>query len=296
MKIDLYLLAGFLGSGKTSTLRHILSNMDDPQGTMIVVNEAGNLGLDGRLVERYGLPVQELSNGCICCSLAVDLIGLFKNIIASGRPPARILMEASGLANPAKLRQIIDDFKSSLGVVKTVVLLDANVWEAREMMGSFFSNQLSVADLLLFNKIDLYSEEQARSMLNEILAELPGVLVRPTVHGRIDPETFWAAPKFSSKIPFVSDDSGLASFDTFTYKSSRPMSEKGFETFIENYGSNFARIKGQVLLSSGLAYFDYVRGHSGWQPPLDGLEETLLVFIGQDIDQTMLNSELERLA
>ncbi|MDR2300526.1 MAG: GTP-binding protein, partial [Deltaproteobacteria bacterium] len=82
----------FLGSGKTSNLRPAIENLGDPKGPVAAVNEAGELGLDGRLVQRAGLPVHELTNGCVCCSLRVDFVALLNDMFKS-QPPSRILIE-----------------------------------------------------------------------------------------------------------------------------------------------------------------------------------------------------------
>jgi len=297
MTIDLYLLAGFLGSGKTTTLRHILDRMPDPRGTLVVINEAGAIGLDGRLVERHGLTVKELSNGCICCSLAIGLIELFQILIKSDDPPARIIMEASGLANPAKLRQTVNKFKDSLGVVKTIVLLDPEIWEVREGLGSFFSLQLAAADLVLLNKTDLLTGERVAALLEEIRAELPGVNLAPVSRGQVALELFWAAPPaFSGERPFLGDELVMSGFEVFTYQSEQSFDETMFESFIEASGPGYARIKGQVLLTTGPAYFDYVRGHWEWQAPPPGLSGTILVFIGRKVNPETLTAQLENAA
>ena len=69
---SVYLLSGFLGAGKTSLMQHILSTGVGPD-TVVFVNEFGRLGLDGKLIQREGLSMYELNNGCICCSLKDEL-------------------------------------------------------------------------------------------------------------------------------------------------------------------------------------------------------------------------------
>ncbi|MHB9099164.1 MAG: GTP-binding protein, partial [Syntrophales bacterium] len=67
--LEVFVLAGFLGSGKTTLLRNILEQIEDLSDIALIVNEFGQVGIDGRLLERQGLHMVELVNGCICCSL-----------------------------------------------------------------------------------------------------------------------------------------------------------------------------------------------------------------------------------
>lgn len=294
MATDVYILAGFLGAGKTSALRHIISQLPDASDCLAIVNEAGALGLDGKLVERAGLPVRELRNGCICCSLQVDFIKLLDELFKSV-PPGKVFMEASGLADVNKLAKALERFSSWLGFRKIVVILDAAVWEIRTAMGGFFYSQLSAADLIALNKTDLYPGEAIEKFLVEIRSDFPGPELTACSHGQIDAGMFLEHPE---KKLFHFSDRGcefLDSFKTFSFASETIVSADLWDSFLRKNGGKYERIKGQLALNSGQVYFDYARGRAERQEPLEGLSGSRLVFIGQNIDEDELKGQLSLL-
>jgi len=100
-KARVILLSGFLGAGKTTLLKHILSWRSDMSGTVVIVNEFGEVGIDGSLLRNAGTDVVELTSGCICCTLSTDLKQSLERIWAQYRPQ-RILIESSGVAAPRR--------------------------------------------------------------------------------------------------------------------------------------------------------------------------------------------------
>lgn len=190
---EVVLLSGFLGSGKTTLLKRILSWEDNLSETVVVVNEFGDVGVDGALLKDSGSDVVELTSGCICCTLQIDLKQTLIQIRARF-DPRRILIEASGIADPATIASLIQepDIKPHMDLNKIVTVLDAECWKAREAFGTVFYNQLRFADLILLNKIDLFDRDEIRLFLKEIHEAVPQSRVIPTLYCRVDPETIWA--------------------------------------------------------------------------------------------------------
>lgn len=292
MKTAVYMLAGFLGAGKTTVLRHVISSLDDASDCLAIVNEAGALGLDGKLVERAGLPVRELRNGCVCCSLQVDFISLLENIFDNS-PPRIILMEASGLADVNKLVKAVNRFSPHIGFVKTIVLLDAAVWEIREAMGDFFYSQLEAADLVILNKADLYPDKTIHEFASEIRRILPDVNLKSCSYGCIDPPFLLAPPENQRAGSRLMDSAPLLSYKTFSFSTDKIVLSSVWNDFVRNYGSLYERIKGQLVLETGPVYFDYVRGRASYQEPLAGINRSKLVFIDQSIDEENLEKRLK---
>ena len=126
-KIPTTVLTGFLGSGKTTLLNHILSR-HDTRRLAVIVNEFGEVGIDGQLVIGAEEDILELNNGCICCTVRSDLTRAVGNILASGRAIDHILIETSGLADPAPVIQsfILDEtLRSSTELDAIVTVVDA---------------------------------------------------------------------------------------------------------------------------------------------------------------------------
>ncbi len=177
-KTLVFLISGFLGSGKTTLLKRILSWETDLSDTVVLVNEFGDVGIDGDLLKNFGSDVIELVSGCICCSLRNDLKQSLLHILNQYRPK-RIFIEASGVSDPTAILSVLFEspLAESIKLEKIVTVLDADLWEARENFGQIFYNQLETANLILLNKADLLDKASIPTCLQEIherFSRLPG--------------------------------------------------------------------------------------------------------------------------
>ncbi|MBC7502678.1 MAG: GTP-binding protein [Herminiimonas sp.] len=181
-RIPITLLTGFLGSGKTTLVNHILSNPNSGK-IAVIVNEFGDIGIDGDLITKTSEDMLELSNGCICCSSKDDLMeALYKlymrkaGLIEPKIEFDRILIETTGLADPTPLAQAFyTDMSLSLTYrldaiitmvdVKHVVSQVADSPEARR--------QLAMADKIIFNKRDLATETEYQQAISVVRAFNP---------------------------------------------------------------------------------------------------------------------------
>ena len=186
------LIGGFLGSGKTTLLRHILKWPGDLSKTALLINEFGQVGIDGDLLEGFQTPMVELTNGCICCSIQGDMLKAIEEIL-DGFHPERLLIEATGVADPFDIVRFLSTSTVAprLSLPKVVTVFDAELWEARECFGPLFFNQIKAADLFLFNKIDLLPEDDIPKCLEEIREVNKDCSIIPTYYGQIDPEVLW---------------------------------------------------------------------------------------------------------
>lgn len=162
-KLKTTILTGFLGAGKTTLLNQLLLNSKGER-IAVIVNEYGEIGIDGKLVLETQDEIIELNNGCVCCTVRTDLIAAIRGLLQSSRHVDRIVVETSGLADPAPVIQsfILDEILAKqLDLDAIVTVVDArhiskqlDLDEARE--------QISFADVLLLNKIDLEPEDVLR--------------------------------------------------------------------------------------------------------------------------------------
>jgi G3E family GTPase len=307
-KIEIVLLAGFLGSGKTTLLKRILSWETNLSETVVVVNEFGKVGIDGALLADSGSDVVELTSGCICCTLQIDLKQTLEQVRQRFNP-RQILIEASGIADPTTIAAVIQDpeIGAHTELKKIVTVLDSECWKAREAFGTVFYNQLNLADLILLNKIDLLEKDEIGRFLKEIHAAVPHATVVPTIHCRVDPETIWAqSPGKVSKLK-LDDFSDINLIDprpheanhhrhdnvaitadadkymAFSFQDSRVMDETCFKRFIENLPWELFRLKGSIRFQDRTALINFVGGKCDWQD-WRGSPETRLVFIGWNVD------------
>ena len=158
-RVPMVVLGGFLGAGKTTLLNRILSG-DHGVRYAVLVNDFGALDVDGGLVAAHGGDTVTFANGCVCCSMGDDLMGAIDRLLDGNRPPERILVEASGVADPAP---IADVATLHPGLVRdlVVVLADAGTLRSRHedrRLRDTVARQLDAADLLVLNKCDRVSE------------------------------------------------------------------------------------------------------------------------------------------
>ncbi|WP_107688881.1 CobW family GTP-binding protein [Neisseria wadsworthii] len=161
-KAKVHLISGFLGTGKTTALKSLMAQKNPDEKWVILVNEFGEIGIDGAVLSDNGIPVAEIAGGCLCC-VAGPQMGNTINRMVTGNKPDRILIEASGLAHAAT---VIDELKAppfdqmlDIGAVFTVVdprqFTDPDY--ARQAL---YKDQIGVCDVLVASKTDLCTPEQ----------------------------------------------------------------------------------------------------------------------------------------
>ncbi|MBR6037170.1 MAG: GTPase [Candidatus Methanomethylophilaceae archaeon] len=175
-----YILGGFLGSGKTTLLMK-LASMYTRRGekTALLVNESGEIGVDGATLKAEGYDAIELPNGCICCSLSGTLQSALKNIERDIDPDV-IIVEPTGLALPHKVKELVR--VSMIDADETFIIGVADVQRFEDLIKKkeeFFTMQMSHADFVLINKSDLAKEGQIEEITAWIKDKFPGKPIIP---------------------------------------------------------------------------------------------------------------------
>ncbi|MEW5910153.1 MAG: GTP-binding protein [Thermodesulfobacteriota bacterium] len=323
-KAHVMVLTGFLGSGKTTLLRRILSWETDLSKTVILVNEFGDVGIDGLLLKNAGSDIIELTSGCICCTLSNDLRQTLSRIWDQFEP-RRILIETSGVSDPKSIAAVLNEprFQGCMALKKIITVLDADYWGARDAFGPLFFNQLEMGNLILLNKIDLLKKDEVPVYLKEIHEAFPGSQVIPTLHCAVDPETLWMEPRpksvFIKPIRFFKataltaipstqeiredshDDSkehdhaesvAATDFVSFSFRSRQAFDETCFREFLNQLPWEVFRVKGLVRFMDRVLMLNFVGGKSEWST-WEGEPETRLAFIGWGIDGKKTLQDLE---
>lgn len=155
------LIIGFLGVGKTTAIRHLLSQVPEGQRWAVLVNEFGEVGVDGAFLREEDVAVEEVAGGCMCCVTGAGLqVGL--NRLIRQYKPDRILIEPTGLGHPAQVIETLTTppFAGVLDVRATICLIDARqLSDSRYTEHPTYQDQLFLADILVANKSDSYVEE-----------------------------------------------------------------------------------------------------------------------------------------
>lgn len=161
-KIQTHLFTGFLGTGKTSAIRSLIAQKPHSEQWLIIVNEFGEIGIDGAVLAENGIPVAEISGGCLCCSAGEQMDSTIRAMLQKSTPQ-RILIEASGLAHAAG---IIDElrapeFADTLDIAAVFTLIDPRQFiDPNYAQNPLYRDQISVADVLVASKLDLCTSEQ----------------------------------------------------------------------------------------------------------------------------------------
>ncbi|WP_410499548.1 CobW family GTP-binding protein [Chitinibacter sp. S2-10] len=184
--IPVNIVTGFLGVGKTTALMHLLANKPANEYWAIVVNEFGEVGIDGASLSAAGegLQVAEVPGGCICCTTSPQLrVTLTK--LARGIRPDRLLIEPSGLGHPAGIVDLLRDplLTSAFELRAIITLLDPrHLNDSRYTTHETWRDQLQLADVLVLNKCDLADEEQIVAAEKMAAAQFPPKLAVQRAH------------------------------------------------------------------------------------------------------------------
>jgi cobalamin biosynthesis protein CobW len=217
-KVPCTIVTGFLGAGKTTLVRHVLEEADGRR-LAVIVNEFGDVGIDGEILKGCGIEscpedaIVELSNGCLCCTVADEFVPALSALLDRARPPEHILIETSGLALPKPLVQAFrwPEIQSRVTVDGVIAVVDGAAVAAGRFaddpeavarqrsedpsldhdnpLEEVYEDQLLCADLVILNKSDLMQAGERETVMGAIAATIPRpVKVVATAHGHIAPD------------------------------------------------------------------------------------------------------------
>jgi G3E family GTPase len=172
-KIPVTVISGFLGAGKTTLVNQLLDS-HRAERIGVIVNEFGEVGIDGGLIVADEEVLIEISNGCVCCTVRADLVAGVKELLARTDVALdRLIVETSGLADPAPVLQTFladPDLRMQVELESVVTVVDA--WHfTRQLTDDIVREQVAFADVVVINKTDLVSEAVLTG-LNERVREL----------------------------------------------------------------------------------------------------------------------------
>lgn len=159
-KIDV--VSGFLGAGKTTLIKKLLSEALNGTKTVLIENEFGEIGIDGGFLEDSGIEIKEMNAGCICCSLVGDFGSSLKEVIEKYQPD-RILIEPSGVGKLSDVLKAVDNTAGDLNVQinSAVAVVDASKTKMYiKNFGEFFINQIEYAGTIILSRTDKASAEK----------------------------------------------------------------------------------------------------------------------------------------
>ncbi len=276
-RVPVTLLGGYLGAGKTTVINEVLAATDRP--IAVLVNDVGEVNVDASLVRRRHGDTIELTDGCVCCSLAGGLAAAFDGLRERDTPPDHVIVELSGIADPAR----VVPWASSPGFALdgVVVLVDADQFPERindPATAASVETQLVAADLFVLTKLDLATPsdvEQTRSCLQRLASDIP-------VLNSDDAIATASFVDLATRRPGGVADIGPANLfdahDVTTVAIPRPITAVEFEAMIDALEPSTLRAKGIAATPDGTRLLAQVVGRrrsvtvlpdAEFQPPTD---------------------------
>jgi G3E family GTPase len=295
--MDVLLITGFLGAGKTTLITHLLkSKFNVDQKVAIIVNEVGDIGIDGTLLSGQDADILELTSGCICCTIKTDFFKAVQEIHQKV-DPAYLVVETTGVAQPGDMFDVLfepplSDFSR---LKKIITVIGADFFEVREVLGTFYDNQIKCADTLVLNKIDQVEEDQVNT-IEAVLRELnPNVKVITAQCCAVDPVALLETDSSSQPQASHAHDAHhheQEGFHTFSFESERFLDREKLDTFLRSLPPNLFRCKGWVRFTDGSGLLNYA-GTSYRITPEEGSRDTALVFVGRNCDEKAIVEALK---
>ncbi|WP_277679016.1 CobW family GTP-binding protein [Gracilibacillus dipsosauri] len=185
--IPVTILTGFLGAGKTTLLNHLLKGMSD-QKIAVIINEFGDTSIDSHLVVSTKEEIIEINSGCICCNVRGDLINILSNLIKQEENIDRIVIETTGMANPAPIIQTFlmdEQTRMAFEIDSVITMVDAkHIWQ--HLKEEEPGQQIAFADVLLLNKMDLITENEKKELEQQLINMNPHAKQVYTTYANID--------------------------------------------------------------------------------------------------------------
>ncbi len=269
--IPITVVTGFLGAGKTTLLNHILT-AEHGRRIGVLVNDFGSINVDAELITDVSDEMISLANGCICCTIRMDLIQAVLQLADLPDRPEQIVIESSGVANPAGIVKsfLEPDIWGTVQLDGVITVVDAEqALDLPQEEGRLARAQVAGGDLIVLNKVDLVDAETLARVHAWIDSIRPGIQVFDTTHSRLPMEILLGTGAMFPKQEAAHTDAELGVhvhevsttsssqshdhdhehellFDTWTYTSDAPLQMALMQQILKHLPSTVFRVKGFV--------------------------------------------------
>jgi G3E family GTPase len=318
-------ITGFLGSGKTSLIKHIVTNQHGLR-TAVIVNELSEIGIDSDLIVSAADNMVELENGCICCSINNDFLDAILRILNRDRRVDYLVVETSGVSDPLPvvLTFLRSELRDRVRVDSIITVADAASFCLDRFDSKAARSQLCHGDVILLNKCDLADAERLRTLEEAIRTVKPQARIVRTTQCRVALPLILSVGLFQSDRFF--DDPGAAhacdqeldsnqeseqrhaghrhatdhlaadGFEALSFQSEWPFAVQRFQDFLKRLPDNVYRGKGMLWIAESDKRYVFhlvAKRFSLDADGRDGQARNKLVLIGRNLDRTALRSQLE---
>ncbi|MFC3024887.1 CobW family GTP-binding protein [Vibrio zhugei] len=186
-RVPTNIITGFLGSGKTTTILHLLKQKPAHEKWAVLVNEFGEIGIDGAMMTEQGAWIKEVPGGCLCCTAGVPMSVAITALLRE--KPDRLLIEPTGLGHPQEViaKLVADQYVPYIDLKATIALVDARHFgDERYTQNETFNQQLLCADIVMMSKADMASDAEHGQFVDWVARQEPAKLFSgQLVHGNL---------------------------------------------------------------------------------------------------------------
>jgi G3E family GTPase len=308
-KIPVTVITGFLGAGKTTLVNHLLAQHTDAN-IGVIVNEFGEVGIDGELIVADEEALIEIRNGCICCTVRTDLVAGVKMLLErSDINVNRLIIETSGLADPAPVLQTFladTEVLTRVQLESVVTLVDA-AHVQRQIGNDIAREQIAFADLIVLNKVDLLEADDIIPLERHLRAINPTAAILRTKNAEMAADTLFGVHRFSLPNLLAIEpgilqdahdhehDSSITSCAVETTDALDPdRFTRWINQLVQQEGQHIMRMKGVLNFHGEARQFYFHSVHmllastpgKRWQSA--EVRQSRFVFIGRHLDNTVL--------
>src|SRR5215470_2315903 len=229
-RLPVTVITGFLGSGKTTLVKHILTNQQGLR-TAVIVNELSEIGIDSELIVSAADNMVELENGCICCSINDDFLDAIFRILNRDRKVDYLVVETSGVSDPLPvvLTFLRSELRDRLRVDSIITVADAANFCLEQFDSKAARNQLCHGDVVLLNKCDLVGPDRLQTLEDAIRTVNAQARILPTTQCRVALPLVLSAGLFQSDRFFADSEAAPACDRALPAKHSSELSHAGHE-------------------------------------------------------------------
>ncbi len=256
-------IGGFLGAGKTTLLNELIARGGQSRRLGVLVNDFGAINIDAELVVGVDGDMVSLGGGCICCSIREDLASSIFAMLSAQDPPDHLVIEASGVSDPAAVARAIasPQLQGLVTLDGVVVVVDAEAYRAagfRERL--VIGGHLRAADIVVLSKVDLLDDDALQAVEAKVRKAVPRARVIAASRGRVPPElllglgtqTVPALCEVNVELQMAGDETPTdhaATFSTWSYTTDVPLSPRRLKRVIDGLPATVFRVKGIVQVT-----------------------------------------------
>ncbi len=276
-KTPIMLVTGTLGSGKTTLLRRIVDTSN--RRIAVFMNEFGEISVDARVLRKKNVEVVQLTGGCVCCSLSEEFEAAVKSVLERVKPHA-IVVETTGMAEPHALASEFDHHFLQTRLDSVVYVADAYSSVKDPQLPANALSQLSAADVVLINKIDLVTMDEIKRVEAFLREHNPHAVFFKTMGCDVDTNLL-----FGLDVEHIQRDlshHGEPPFQSFLFLWDTPLNKEQFLELVSRFPREVYRAKGFVVFESGSYLFNYVVGRVDLEE--FPVKKTQIILMGRQLE------------